>query len=709
MLKRLMIMCIMGCAFIGIFSLNAQETPTFFIGVFDHPNGALTNGARLAVEEINRSGGVRGLDGVFYRLELINTVVNSDEELQQAVDELRASGVIAVLGPITSEDTLAAVSNLQSLNAPVLTPATDDTLLISDTTGQIFRTRASAITLNNALADFIINDFNLQEIITVQLDLESTANLVSFNTAAQSFGVTPGTALLTDPSDVDVLAERLLATDPSVLVVFGNPSLAGALYSDLRADGWQGLFTYNQATDTRFRNVVQPEQLEGILSATSWSLSINTVQSIRFLNDYIRTFGTIPGEIEASAYDSVMLIAQGLQEAGDLRANLRALDEIAGVQGVLRPATLNNGEISDNVTLTRISRFGGAEIIARYAQGVKLPPDPLPIDPEETPTIPATATPDGVYITITGAQQNVRSGSSINYPVLGQLVEGDTAQVIGASADNAWVIIDYRGQQGWLATYLLEVTGDLNTVPILTPPPTPTAVVTPTPIPPPEADIIIDGALTVPSPIVPGLLFNVSVTVRNAGNSPAGSFIIAGTFPPSNNVLQTVVPGLAPGQSVIVQLSGTMNNTGYYTTNLIADANNQVPEGIAGETNNGYVLSYVIDRAVIRQAGQTLNIGDTIDLEGNAVQGDANWNNTSGIRLEAINGSNVGIIPAVDLTTIHYDLINPSSINRPEIPRSEIATGTLIGIITADGNRGVMRVDAVSDSQLVVTFKVYSN
>jgi hypothetical protein len=253
----------------------------------------------------------------------------------------------------------------------------------------------------------------------------------------------------------------------------------------------------------------------------------------------------------------------------------------------------------------------------------------------------------------------------------------------------------------------LEVSGDLNTVPIIAPPPTPTPGITPTPTLAPEADIVIDAAGVLPSPIVPGQPFTASVTVRNAGNSNAGTFSIAATFPPNNVYLAALVPSLNAGQSVIITLSGTLTNTGFYTTAILTDINNQVPEGSFGELNNTFNFSYLVDRPVLNQGAQSLNLGDTIDLEGDFVQGDANWNADGEIALDAIFGAKLGIIAGSDISAVHWDLINPAVINRDTIPRAEINLGTLIGIITANGNRGVMRVDSVTDTQLTVTFKVY--
>lgn len=699
-LKLILIGLLMSFAIV-----QAQGDSVLRIGVLSDERGAVANGARLAAQEINDSGGVQGADGTIFRLELV--VQPPGSALEQAVPMLRDSAVIAVVGPETNEEVLNGLPLLQSLGVPVLTSATGDTIITSDSSGRLFRTRAAEVIQSQALASFLINEFGLQRIATVQLDVASTASVIGFSSSASALGVTPQPALLLrQAEDVAGFVQQLIQADPEVVATYGSPALAGTLYRDLRSGGWQGIFAYNQPDDETFRAVVPLDQLPGIISTTTWAFTSVDSVSVTFLNAFIRSFGELPGAVEASAYDSIKLIAQAVGQPGDLQSNLRALDNVRGVQGNLRPAQLS-GEISNNVAITRLGTYGAPEVLARYEGSQRLPPDQPTILPDITPTTAATPTPEGVTITITNPRQNVRSGPSISYDILGQLNQGDQARVIGASIDYTWVVIDFRGQQGWLATYLLEVFGDLNSVPIIAPPPTPTPGVTPSPTLAPEADIVIDAAGVLPSPIVPGQPFTVSVTIRNAGNSNAGTFSIAANFPPNNLNLTALVPSLNAGQSVIITLSGTLTNTGYYTTAILADSNNQIPEGSFGELNNTYNFSYLVDRPIRNQGSQTLNLGDTIDLEGDFVQGDANWNADGEIALDAIFGAKLGIIAGSDISAVHWDLINPGVINRDTIPRAEINLGTLIGIITADGNRGVMRVDSVTDTQLTVTFKVY--
>ena len=43
------------------------------------------------------------------------------------------------------------------------------------------------------------------------------------------------------------------------------------------------------------------------------------------------------------------------------------------------------------------------------------------------------------------------------------------------------------------------------------------------------------------------------------------------------------------------------------------------------------------------------------------------------------------------------------------LPRTAFAPGNVIGVITADGNRGALRIDDMSGTQLRITFVLYQN
>ena len=685
-------------AFIS-FQIVSAQGPVFRVGVLDDPQSSISTGAQLAAQHINATGGVRGADGTFFQLEII---VQPGTNLEAAINNLNQSNIIAALGPATNAEAIGSLALLQNLNVPVLTPATNDSLLISDTTDRLFRSRAAQILQGQALATYLISDLGINSISIVQLDVESTDSAVGFASAVQSLGVVPQSLLL--QSEITDLVTTIVQSNPQLLAIFGNPAFANELLITLQQVGWQGRIAYDQVNSAVLRDLAPPTLLNGILATSTWPYTAADETSDAFLGDYVRAYGAIPDALAAASYDSVRLLAEAISLPGDLQSNLRSVDNLQGVQGLLRPSALSPGEISNTVAVIQLDARGVPQLVARYAGGVRLADD-QPIIAQPT----ATATPDGVVVTVTDRQfQNVRSGPSTQYDVLGRLNEGEQARVIGANASNTWVVIDFRGLQGWMSAPLLEIFGDLNTVPIIQPPPTPTPVATATPSPPQEADIIIESAVAIPSPIIAGQSFSVNVTVRNNGLSNAGNFAIAATFPPNDVFTSATIAGLAAGQATTATLTGILNNTGFYTVVIVADLNNQVPEGPGESNNTAFNFTYTVDKIILRQTSANLNSGDTLDLEGNSVLGDVNWNGSgAGAKLDAINGAQLGILNNVTLGSVHWDLINPGLVNQTTIPRTSMGANVIIGVITADGNRGVIRVNDIPGDQLQTTFRVY--
>ncbi len=700
---------LIGVLLLALQVVSAQEQPVFRIGVLDNERGSISSGARLAVRLINDGGGVVGADGTTFQLDLMIEQPGVGADLQAAVDDLRAAGVVAVLGPENNADILDGLGALQQLDVPILTPASGDTVLASDSSGLLFRSRAADAEQGQALANYLIGEYNLRAIATVQLDTSSSASILGFTTAAADLGVSPQQSLnVGDSSELDSTVTQLLGGNPAVVVAYGSPGLAATLYTQLRSGGWEGVFAFDNAFNPTFRTAVPMAELSGVVATMTWSFTSVDQMSAVFLNAYIRAYGEVPGAVEAASYDSVQLIADALRSPGSLRDNLANAPETGGVQGTLNALGHPAGELSSNVAIVRLGELGAPEVLARYVGGMRLA-DTAPITTPENPATPTpTVTPQGVTITITQSVQNVRTGPGTEYEVLGQLSSGEQAAVIGASLDFQWAVINFRGQQGWLAVYLADISGDIRSVPVIPTPPTPTPNVPPTPTLSPYADVIIDSVAAVPTPIIPNQNFIVNVTVRNIGNVPTGQFAVAGTFPPTNTYLVAMAPALAPGQSAVVSMSGLLSGTGSFTVPIMIDANNQVDEGVIGEQNNTYNFSYVLGQgSVLNQGSATLNLGDTLDLEGNLVQGDVNWNSDGGtLGLKAIFGSHLGILSG-DYNTLPPDSVNSSSVNRNSIARTEMNPGTLVGIFTADGHRGIMQVNAISDTQIALTFKVF--
>ncbi len=694
---------------VGIMGQAQGDQPVFRIGVIDSPGGAINLGAQLAVSQINAVGGVIGADGSRFRLEIVNANPE-DSGISGAIGNIAQASVIAVLGPGSNQDISQNLNALQSLGVPVMTPATGDTLLASDTTGLIFRARAAEVFRGRALAAYLVDDLAFANITVAQLDVDSTAGVVGFSTAASALGASVNNVLFQTGIELNSLASQVAGAAPQAVVIYGPPERSALFFAELLANGYTGRVAYNQVDAPGFRDALPLAAMDAIIAGETWAVAADDSISTDFVLAYARQFNAVPDAVAASAYDAMRLIAEAIGRPGELADNLRQLPDTQGVQGVLRPANLPRGETSNNTLVLVHNAYGGSSVAARFADGVRVDDEADLVVSTATPE--PTVTPDGVIATVVSQVLNVRTGPSTNYDVLGQLRNGDQQRVLGANTSLSWLVIEFRGQQAWISAEpnLVEIFGNLNTVPVVAAPPTPTpGIPTSTPVPA-IPDIVVTNVT--PTEVLFNAATTVSVTVRNAGGVDAGPFAVATSFAPDNVYAAENLSGLAAGASTTFQVTmPAVAQTGVFEATIIADLNNQLNEGQAGEANNDdYIYVYRVDRASVTNVA-TLGTGAGIDVDGNGIL-DFSYVATGLTTNAPCAGSAncMGLMsPTYTFDTVHHDLITASNgINTNSVLNISLTTGATIGVLTDTGRRVVVRVDTiVPGSSVTFTYRVY--
>ena len=666
----------------------------------------MLRGAQLAAQQINDAGGILGADGRTYSITVVDS---SPQSMDIAIANMRQARVIAVLGPESDGLVEDYLSSLQALGVPIFTPATGDTILLPDISARIFRSRAAASLQFNALADYLVNALDIRTIRTIQLDRASLVSLITLANALSGHGIRPSNMPYdVSQNDLEDIAQSVMNSQPDAVAIYGPPRLAALAFNQLRGAGYQSTVVYNDAAHQEFVEIVPTDDLSGIIGTTTWSPSQLDSASGDFALFYLRAFGRAPDAIAASSYDALRLIASVAGGSSPIAESLAAIQSFDGVQGELSPAELSLGEISSNVVVTRLNAYGAPIAVAHYHAGQRLSnreiqrtPDPPTPVPSATPA--PTATPSGFSLKIKSAVQNVRSGPGLQYAVIGQLPLGTQERVLGATVDFSWLVIDFRGQWGWLAAYLVDTFGNRNLLPIIQPPATPTPVATATTAPPRDADLVVLHAQ--PPRIIMGQPATVTVTVLNQGLAPTGSFAIATTFNPGGNYGGVNTPGLGPGQQTTVNLPATLAGpTGRQSVIIVVDLNEQVPEGAAGEANNRvYSYNYIADRPILSSGNWTIAPG-SYDVDGLGTP-DFHWTGSDLITLGSAGMYLLGGFSSIEDT--HFDAINPS-LSTITALNANALSNAMLAFVTAEGNRGVMVLSNVTfNGPITMEYRVY--
>lgn len=696
-----------------------QESEILQIGYLGTPDSDTANGAQLAIDQINDAGGVTAPDGTNYVLQLMPFEGGflSVETLPDAIDSLVADGADVLLGPNAfSLLTEEGVDALTGTGLPVLTAGTYNQLTENDTEDVIFRIRAPEYVYSYALATYMIEDLELESIALVQTDTQYTEPLLNFNTVLESNDLNAAERIqMPDSSGLPGAITQLAAIEPEAVVLWGSYNDAAELLEGLKDNGWNGVFAYRYAEQAVRAGVLDDELKQNVLGVTSWAYSYTGRTSQIFLRDYVVAFGSVPGPLSAAAYDAVWYLWSVIRDFGattdDLLEGFRNGSPRTLVQGVMHPVDYENGDLIRVAVVYELGEQGGPTVVARFDDTQRLPiEDEDILLPEPTATLgPPTSTPFptatlvGTYARVTANVLNVRSGPGFNYDRVGQVQEGDLLEVLGANADYSWLTVNFQSGVGWVKSEYVTIEGSLGTVPQITPPATPFPSLTPAPTVSPDPDIVIQGVTLSPSQPIPNRPFSATVTVANVGGGAAGRFGIAATFLPNDVYTSAIIEGLAAGQTIQTQLSGTLTGTGVFSIEVVGDLNKEIAE--ANEANNNYNLTYRVDYPLYtQQSNNQLGPGTNWDLYGGTT--DFTWD---GFNIAMQNGAQIGIIGGT-YEDAHYDLLSPGVVNNAVgVGTDQVTPGTVFGVYTAEGERAVMRIDNRQGEQIWITYRVYND
>jgi uncharacterized protein YgiM (DUF1202 family) len=250
--------------------------------------------------------------------------------------------------------------------------------------------------------------------------------------------------------------------------------------------------------------------------------------------------------------------------------------------------------------------------------GTRLPPATATPTSTPIPAVTSTPTPDPTpRATVSAVRGNVRGGDSTDYPILATLNQGQTVLILGISSrGTGWYQVRLpNGTIGWMAPSIVTVSGNLNLVPFVPPPPLPpTATPAPTATTPVGANLVAGLANVSPFPPVCNQPFTVGFDVANQGTAATfvGGTVLAQVIRVADNsVLATTTgtfPALGPGVTTRVNMTLTVGVffNELHRLVLTIDPNNQVQE--TTKADNIRTVEYVLQPGACGGSGTGVNL-----------------------------------------------------------------------------------------------------
>jgi len=309
------------------------------VGARTGDNAALgekqANGAKLAVEEINANGGVRGT-------ELVLALEDSQGLPAQAVaclDKLiYRENVLAVIGDCQSSPTLAMLPVIAKAEIPLLAHGTSLSIT-QQNNPWVYRTRANDVVKFSSLVGFLVDEMNFSKIAVFHDSADygiGGADAIIGGLAERSMEVVANESWTPGDKDFSSQLINIRNTKPDVVIFIGPMVDMGLAMKQARQIGIEAQFAGGAGIESETTVGAAAGAAEGLIFAAGFISSNPDSKVQSFVSSFEEHFGYKPDDFAATGYDSIYLLAAAIEEAGTDPADIRdalANLEYQGVEG----------------------------------------------------------------------------------------------------------------------------------------------------------------------------------------------------------------------------------------------------------------------------------------------------------------------------------------------------------------------------------------
>ncbi len=341
------ILRLLGCclAVLGLFACGAQapSDERILVGVaapLSGPSSVIGEdvlaATQLAVETVNRRGGIRGVP-----VEIL--AVDDEAKPQTAVTVaqklVNTEGLLGVIGHINSGCSLPASGLYHQAGLAMISPGTVKFQLTEQGFDNVFRLVGRDDTQGGEIARFIDGELKARRVVIVHDKTaygEGLAKFVEQNLQELKVPVLAFEGINIGDKDFRALLTRLAALKPDTLFFGGLFTEAGLLASQTRQLGIKA--NYVTGAGSKEQGLID---ILGKRTEQVYLSGLAEVDNQTFSRDYERTYRRPPGPFAPYAYDSMRILLDSIERAAssglpDRRAVVAAVaktGEFAGLGG----------------------------------------------------------------------------------------------------------------------------------------------------------------------------------------------------------------------------------------------------------------------------------------------------------------------------------------------------------------------------------------
>lgn len=295
-------------------------------------------GMRLAIQEINRAGGVLGR-----ALELLTEDDRSvTEEARTAAQKLlQRDRVIALLGEVASSRSLAAAPEAQRARIPMITPASTNPR-VTEVGDYVFRACFTDPFQGAVMARFAAQELGAKR-VAILFDFRQDYSVGLAEFFRRTFRELGGEIVADERysgGDIEFRAQltTIRGTEPDAIFVPGYYTELGLIAKQARGLGITAPLLGGDGWDSEKTLEIGGPAVEGYFFSTHYSADSDDPRVQKFVKSFRDAYGSLPDGMAALGYDAAHLLADALRRAGTaegpkLRDAIAATRDFQGVTG----------------------------------------------------------------------------------------------------------------------------------------------------------------------------------------------------------------------------------------------------------------------------------------------------------------------------------------------------------------------------------------
>ncbi|HET7467997.1 MAG TPA: ABC transporter substrate-binding protein [Candidatus Dormibacteraeota bacterium] len=341
------------------------------------------DGMLLAVDEINKSGGVNGAQ---ISLEVQDDASDKAQSAQLAQTMIQQDQLMALLGPTLSNSAVGVHPLAENLKTPILAVSTTGIHIVPDCNypnetpcKYVFRDSLGEQTaIPDNIKAYAEDKHPATGVLLVAQDDKFSSDggtIVQQTVGTYNINLVKTIKFSKTEADLSPYVTQAVQLHPDVIFITSLGGIPAKIMIEARKQGWTGQFLGGNGFNTATVSKQAGSAGQGARSASAWYIGNNFASNADFVSAYKAKYSKDPDQFAAQGYTGIKIIADAAKRAGltfsDLpgdRDKLRGAMETVNIQTPLGQFQFtSNHDVKQTVWVIAMDGNGGFTLVKQIS------------------------------------------------------------------------------------------------------------------------------------------------------------------------------------------------------------------------------------------------------------------------------------------------------------------------------------------------------